>query len=292
MLGDDLRNSAGDVWSVWTSPFRATGRDWLAASGVIALAAAVSPFDAPVDRWVDSVHHARGWLFLDPVRENGAAFSGRTITPVASGLLVIALADRNARLQEGLFGCLSAYAATSAVRTFAVYPLVARTRPDRDLVIPGAPPDSSPTGVEPPPARQGDQYRFSVPGTTDWGRHSLPGGHIANVVACASFLTKRFSMGAMTPVSWAVAGGVGAARMLDRRHWLSDQVLGALFGYAAGRAVAARSSHRVAPTNAAAARRGMDDVSNSARTAGVGAGGGFFLAPMAGGWTAGWRRTF
>jgi membrane-associated phospholipid phosphatase len=33
---------------------------------------------------------------------------------------------------------------------------------------------------------------------------------------------------------------IGAGRLLDGRHWLSDTVVGGLFGYATGRAIAAR----------------------------------------------------
>jgi N-methylhydantoinase B/oxoprolinase/acetone carboxylase alpha subunit len=114
--------------------------------------------------------------FLDPIREGGVAFSGKTITPVAVGALAVSLAIKSERIQEGLFGCLSAYAAASAVRTFVAYPLIARTRPD------------SSRGIQTPPAKQGDQYHFDFPGTSNWGRHALPGGHVANVAACAAML--------------------------------------------------------------------------------------------------------
>jgi hypothetical protein len=51
-------------------------------------------------------------------------------------------------------------------------------------------------------------------------------------------------MGIAEPFVYALAAGVGVGRMVDRRHWLSDTVLGIAFGYAAGREVAVRSSHR------------------------------------------------
>ena len=46
------------------------------------------------------------WSSLKEVREGGVAFSGRTITPLALGTLVVALATGNDKIQEGLFGCL------------------------------------------------------------------------------------------------------------------------------------------------------------------------------------------
>jgi hypothetical protein len=37
---------------------------------------------------------------------------------------------------------------------------------------------------------------------------------------------------------------VGVGRLVDRRHWTSDTVLGALFGYAVGKEIALRSLER------------------------------------------------
>ena len=264
MLETDVRNVIGDAWDIWTSPLRAGPRDWLGAGGAFAMSAAVSPLDDEVDRWAVRHRGDRSFNVLKQCREGGAAFSGRTIAPVAGGALVLALVTKNERLQEGLFGCLTAYGASSAVRTFVIYPLVARTRPD-----------SGHSGVQPPPAKSGDQYAFSFPGTADWGRHSLPGGHLTNVVACAEFLTRRFSMGPVEPVLWAVAAGVGLGRTLDRRHWTSDEVIGAALGYAVGREIALRSSRRAGRAEAAR----TDDS-------------GLFVAPDAGGLKLGWSRSF
>jgi membrane-associated phospholipid phosphatase len=261
MLETDLRNVVGDAWDVWTSPLRSKKRDWLAAAGTMAFAAAVTPFDDNVDRW--AVRHGDDNTFhvLKPFRAGGVAFSGTTITPVAVGVFVLGLATRNEALQEGLFGCATAYGATSVVRTFVVYPLLARARPEPRV------PD-----VVAPPAREGDQYKFSIPGTSDWGRHSLPGGHMANVVACAEFLTSRFSMGVAEPAMWALAGGIGVGRLLDRGHWTSDQLIGAAFGFAVGRQVAVRSKRRAEHRTS----RESDDS-------------GVFISPAAGGMNLGWN---
>jgi membrane-associated phospholipid phosphatase len=235
MLAADLGYVAGDAWDVWTSPLRGRRRDWLTAAGVVGLAAAVSPLDDNVDRWATAHRNDRAYDFLDPVRTGGAAFTGKTITPVALGLLVVSLATKNTTLQEGLFGCVTAYGASSLVRTFVVYPLVARTRPD----------PRSPDGP-PPPAKEGDQYHFAFPGKSAWGEHSMPGGHLANIAACSEFLTSRYSMGVVEPAIWALVGGVALGRTLDRGHWVSDEVVGAAFGYAVGRQVALRSRRREA----------------------------------------------
>ena len=235
MLATDLRRVAGDAWDVWTSPLRGKPRDWLTAAGVVALSAAISPLDDNIDRWA-VIHQKDGtYDVLKPIRAGGAAFTGKTITPVALGLLVVSLATKNETMQEGLFGCVTAYGASSIVRTFIVYPTVGRTRPD----------PRSPEGT-PPPAVHGDQYHFSFPGTSDWGQHSLPGGHLANITACSEFLTSRYSMGVVEPAIWALVAGVALGRTLDRGHWVSDELLGAAFGYGVGRQVALRSKRRAA----------------------------------------------
>lgn len=233
MLERDVRNSAGDAWAVWTAPLRGQARDYLVAGGALALAAAVSPLDDDLDRFLVAHGDSPIWKPLQPFREGGAAFSGRTLGPIAAGALLVSLATRNTRLQEGMFGCMTAYGASSAIRTFFVYPILARTRPDSGH---GGPPA--------PPAREGDQYRLRVPGSRTWGEHSAPGGHMTNVAACATFLSRRFTMGPAEPAMYLISGSVGLGRMLDRRHWLSDNVIGLIFGYAVGKEIAVRSSRR------------------------------------------------
>jgi len=265
MFATDLRHVAGDAWDVWTSPLRGKPRDWLTVAGVVALSAAVSPLDDNVDRWAVTHQKDKAYDFLKPIRAGGAAFTGKTITPVALGLLVIGLATKNETLQEGLFGCVTAYGASSLVRTFVVYPAVGRTRPD----------PRSPEGP-PPPAVHGDQYHFSFHGKSDWGQHSLPGGHLANITACSEFLTSRYSMGLVEPAIWALVAGVALGRTLDRGHWVSDELVGAAFGYGVGRQVALRSKRRAAKL----VQRGGDDGFQA------------YMAPSAGRVEFGFSRVF
>jgi len=231
-LGNTVKSSAGDAWDVWTSPLRGTSRDWLTAAGAVGASAAISPLDDDVDRWAVNHRDDAVFEFLKPLRPGGWAFSGSKITPVAIGALVLAVAVDNQRLEEGLFGCATSYGSSSVVRTFVVYPLVTRTRPD-------------PERNNGPAASQGDQYDFDFPGSGKWGQHSMPGGHLANITACVTFLTSRYHLGRIVePVLWATVAGVGVARTLDRAHWVSDEMLGLAFGYAVGKQVALRSSRR------------------------------------------------
>jgi membrane-associated phospholipid phosphatase len=268
-LENNVKNSVGDAWDVWTSPLRGRPKDWLIAAGAVGGSAAVSPLDDDVDRWAVNHRDDNAFNFLDPVRPGGWAFSGRTITPVALGALALGIATNNQRLEEGLFGCATSYGASSVVRTFVVYPLVARTRPD-----PGR--DNGPA------AEQGDQYHFDFPGSGKWGEHSLPGGHLANITACVTFLTSRYHLGRVVePVLWATVAGVGVARTLDRAHWVSDETLGLALGYAVGKEVALRSSRRNAKRSSS-----VDADDRGGRESS------FILSPGVNGTRLGWEIRF
>src|SRR5438094_343355 len=140
---------------------------------------------------------------------------------------------------------------------------------------------SSARGPRPSIPRRGtgSARASSFPGGSAWGKHSTPAGHVANIAACASFLHYRFSNNYVTVPAYAVALGVGVGRLVDRRHWTSDTVLGALFGYAVGKEVATRSLDR-------------GERETEGGPSGNGAGGALFFAPDANGLVVGWSISF
>ena len=234
IVGYDVLHAGGDIVGTWAAPFHSTARDWLGAGAVLALSAAVSPLDDDVDRWF--MDHQKDAVFssLKEFREGGRAFAGSTITPAALGVYIIGVATKNRGIRDGVWGCVASYASESVVRTQVMYRLVGRLRPDS---IRG---DHVQIRSE-----QGDQYKFYFPGSNAWGKHSVPAGHVANVAACASFLSHRFANPYVTIPAYAITAGVGVGRLVDRRHWTSDTVLGVLFGYAVGKEIAQRSRERL-----------------------------------------------
>ena len=234
MIGDDAGHAAQDIVATWKSPFTASADDWWMAGSGIAVAIVASPADVPVDRWFLDTRQNDAWSALKAFREGGPAFSGRTITPVAVGLYAIGVAAKSAAIRDGVWGCVAAYGAESIIRTQVFYRIIGRERPD-----------STRGDHHEQPSEHGDQYQLEVPASKAWGDHSFPAGHVANVAACASFLTYRFNSLAVAITSNALMAGVGIGRMVDRRHWNSDTLLGALFGYAVGKEVALRSLNRL-----------------------------------------------
>jgi hypothetical protein len=233
MVAYDVLHAGGDIVGSWASAFHSTPRDWLGAGAVLGLSVVVSPLDDDIDRWF--LDHQRNGAFssLKEFREGGRAFAGTTSTPAAAGVYVVGLVTKSQGIRDGVWGCVASYASESVVRTQVMYRLVGRLRPD-----------SIRGGHVPVRSAQGDQYKFYFPGSNAWGKHSLPAGHVANVSACASFLGHRFGNPYVTIPAYAIAAGVGVGRLVDRRHWTSDTMLGALFGYAVGKEIALRSVER------------------------------------------------
>ena len=236
MLEYDVKNAVIDLASVWATPFQARGRDWLTAAAVIAGGAAITPFDDNIDRWFLANQNSNAWSVLKELRPGGSAYSGKTITPVVAGLYVVGIATKSTHIRDGVWGCAASYASSSIVRNYVFYQIIGRVRPDSAK--------KHPDNFVPMPTKQGDQYKFEAFPGNAWGKHSLPGGHVANIAACASFLGNRFDMGYAEPIGYLVAAGVGIGRLVDRRHWSSDTFIGAIYGYAVGKEVARRSLRR------------------------------------------------
>lgn len=236
MFVDDLKHAGGDMWAVWTSPVDASGKDWLLATGTLGAAALVSPFDDDIDRW--AVRHGKGRMFglLRPVRRGGLLYGGNSMVPVAGAVLVAGYIAKDQNIRDGIYGCAASYAANSQLRHQIFYRFINRRRP-----VPG-----KDGGDTVPPARHGDQYAISISmRDSSWGNNSFPGGHVANIMACATSLNTRFDLGVGEPLLYGFAAAVGVGRIIDRGHWASDQLVGVVFAYAIGREVALRQRRRL-----------------------------------------------
>ena len=267
MVGSDVVNAARDIVGTWISPIHSSARDWYGAGAVVVGSALVSPFDDNIDNWFLRNQNANVWSALHEFRETGSAFAGKTIVPPVAALYVIGVATKSTGIRDGVWGCVASYSAESVVRTQVMYRLVGRLRPDSLR--------TEHVGV---PSKEGDQYKFNFPGSNAWGKHSFPAGHIANVMACASFLQYRFHNWWLTTPAYAIAAGVGIGRQVDRRHWTSDTVFGALFGFAVGKEVAHLQLQR---HQKQASGQGADNDDGS-----------FYLSPDANGLMVGWKATF
>ena len=63
--------------------------------------------------------------------------------------------------------------------------------------------------------------------------HSFPSGHTAQAFAAATFLSEeyKYKFKLMPYLSYGIAGSVGALRMFNNKHFISDVLVGAGIGY-------------------------------------------------------------
>lgn len=246
MIGKDIEHLGRDIVAVWLAPFDASPRDLLSGLFIVGAGAAISPIDDDVDRW--AVRNRNSAVLTDvlkPFRKDGALYGGSALAPVAGAVYIAGIVTKKQGMRDAITGCGGTWLANNLLRHHVLYRFIGRERPD------------STRGREPnwPAAVPGDQYNIQLNGWdgAPWGMHSFPGGHIANIAGCASFFTHRFKWGFVEPVLYAFTGAVWVARLADRAHWTSDQIVGSAFGWAVGREIAHRQLRRMAERNAAAA---------------------------------------
>jgi hypothetical protein len=222
----DFKHGVGDILYVWASPLRADARDWSTALGVLGTAAVISLEDEGIDRWISRADSNGRLRYVDPFREKSSSpFNDigtlRIQNPVMGGVYLVGVVTGSEAIRDGAMGCTAAGEGNSIPRHI-IYETISRRRPS---------------------TANGDASMWKL-GGGDWEDHSFFGGHVANAIACATFLNTRFELGPLEPLMFVTAAGVGVARMADRRHWASDSFLGFVYGYAIGRMVGVRQRER------------------------------------------------
>jgi membrane-associated phospholipid phosphatase len=229
----DLKHFGGDIWSVWTSPAHTTRSSAEAAAGVLGVAMVTSFADSSVWAWMSSHPNSIAMRVVGPIRE-GWRFplyelgSGQYILPLSGLLYLSGRLSKDVALRDAGLGCAEGHLSSAGIREL-IYLSVSRQRPS----------DTE------------DPHHITLPGRKDWSWHSFLSGHIANSMACASFIGHRFSLGPLEAIPYAYSSAIGIGRMADGRHWLSDTMTGALVGYAIGKAIADRQLRRASENSTA-----------------------------------------
>ena len=220
---NDLR---GDFWAVVTSPVHADRSAILPLAALTAAFAVTTLRDSAVYAWMTSHPDAPFIRALGPLREGWKLplyelGSGQYLLPLSGVAYVAGRLSRDTDLRDAGLGCIAAHLSSAALREI-LYLSVSRVRPHYS-----------------PSAR-----RISLPGSRDWNTHAFPGGHAANAMACASFLSRRYELGGIEPLSFAYVLGIGMGRMADGWHWASDTMAGLTMGFAIGKFIADRQEAR------------------------------------------------
>jgi hypothetical protein len=223
-FGRDLDWMADDIVFVWTAPFHLRARDLEGIAVVTGATAGAMAVDQRVTDWVRDNPRSLPVRVLGPFREHSPLnLYGRTplLVPVSVALYAAGVALDDDDLRDAGVGCATSNAATTLSR-YVLTNLIGRARPQENR---GA-------------------FAFEPLAFGDWGMRSFFGGHAANAVTCSAFWSERFELGVAEPLLYGFAGAVSFARVADDAHWLSDTVLGIAWGYAIGKAVAARFGRR------------------------------------------------
>jgi len=230
----DINNLRGDVWSTWTAPAHIDGRDAMPLAAAATAIVAIGLRDSVIHAWMLTHPNALILRLAKPWRDSATISfagpgSGQFLLPLSGIAYAAGRLSHSPSLRDGGLGCAAAHLSSAGLREI-MYFSVARTRPH-----------STPSP---------DQ--ISIPGGRDWSKHSFFSGHIANSMACMSFLAHRYSTGLATPVMYGYASAIGLARMADGWHWASDTMTGAIVGYAIGKLVADRQRTRAAAATSVA----------------------------------------
>jgi membrane-associated phospholipid phosphatase len=223
----DIETFTGDIWSVWTSPARLSTQDVAPVAIAAAAITLTTRIDSATRVWMLAHGHSPLLRVFAPLRDSakihaGSLGTGMYLLPLSGALYVAGRLSHSSGLRDAGLGCGAGHLGTLGIREIA-YHAIGRARP----------------------RVTDDPFELSIPGSTDWLWHSFFSGHIANSMACASFLSHRYSFGIGEVVPYAYATAIGVGRMADAEHWASDTVLGAVVGYAIGRAIAARQLTRM-----------------------------------------------
>lgn len=95
-----------------------------------------------------------------------------------------------------------------------------------------------------------DPYIFEGP-FGSYKHNSFFSGHTSTVFSVATIFASEYKGTWVPPVAYTIAALTGLSRIHDNRHWASDVVLGAAFGYAVGKLIYNQDNWgvRVAPTS-------------------------------------------
>ena len=205
---------ASDAWATTTAPLRMDADEWLAVGGALGAVAVIAVFDDDIQRWVtrhreNDVPRAIEEVgdFVEPV-----ALMGNTNAWYAGGMLVgwVTGSDEIRHVFEEL---LYSHWIASLTRK-GIGRSVGRLRPE-----------------ESPDDAFAREY---------WVGTSFPSGHSSTAMQVATVLAHHVDWWPADAVLYGLAGTVVYHRVATGKHWTSDSVLGALWGYGVARIVIER----------------------------------------------------
>ena len=232
----DIGDLRGDIWAAVTAPARIARGDAVPLATVAGVVALTTIRDSAIYAWMMTHPNTLVMEAIAPMRDNWKfplyeLGSGQYLLPLSAVAYTRGRLVHDADWRDAGMGCASSHLSSALLRD-VIYLSVSRVRPH----------DTA----------KSDSVWF--PGGRVWSHHSFLSGHIANSMACASFLAHRYSMGWGAAPMYAYVTLIGLGRLADGWHWPSDTMAGAAMGFAIGKFIADRQeARRAARTTTAAA---------------------------------------
>jgi membrane-associated phospholipid phosphatase len=239
-FGECLKDVAHDQAGIWTSPLRLKSRDALWLVPFAAASGAAFAYDQDALRQVGTTNKT-----LTDRSELISKFgSGYTTFGEAGVLYLTGVLTHNDHLRET--GVLGAEAVVDASIVAGALKLAAnRERPDHGDGSGG----------------------FWPHGTSDYTlAGSFPSGHAASSFALARVIAEEYPGWLTRLGAYGFATGISASRIMARRHFPSDVVIGGVFGYLIGGYVV---HHHSSASQAATSYTVMPIIDDSQRTYGL-----------------------
>lgn len=208
-----LRTLGDDTLYLLTSPLRVTPENALIVGGIGAGIAGLALADRPIRRE------------LAPHRHNGLRDAADDIALLGNAGVLFGLNVSVVTVGEGVKEATGDTRVLDAALVATESQLLAATLSE---------------GLAYATARSGPDESNHT-GKFAWGRHSFPSSHTSQAFAVAAVVSDRFGLGAGT-VAYGLAGLVGAARLVEDKHWASDVAGGAALGWVIGHFLSVRHS--------------------------------------------------
>jgi membrane-associated phospholipid phosphatase len=240
LLADDIKQQA-------TTPFKATGRDWIKIGGFAMVITGCALFaDKPINRLaVDIRNKSKSIVSTSSYITNfGGLYEGYTLAAFAAYGYIF----KKEKTKTTVFLATQAYMTAGAIETVLKY-LTGRQRPSYYDPV---------TGTN-SPRWHGPFFEFtkdkngSSPANSSYT--SFPSGHTTVAFAVATVFAMEYQNSKFVPIiAYTASSLVGLSRLIENQHWTSDVLVGGVLGYLCGRQVV-NNYHRYSKIRSASAKK-------------------------------------
>jgi len=203
-----------DARDVAVAPLHWKRNQWIGFGGVVASSALLYLWDEDIQEFFqDHRSHAGDQISKYALEPWGSVYG----VSLMAGFYIEGLINKNNRSKKTALLGLKTMAVTVVYSRIPKY-LFQRHRPDAD---------------DPPNA-----YLWEGPFHGITGHTSFPSGHAATVFSLAAIVASEYRQHRAVPIiAYSIAGAASLSRIYDNRHWASDVLVGAAFGFAIGKLI-------------------------------------------------------